>query len=292
MYIPTTKSYFAGSGGMDFGLMEAGVNVVQSLEIDKVCAQTLRKNFSHKVCEVDIKEVTVLDQIKTDMIVGTYPCTKYSTMANLLGTRTGDDLFLHFFRHVALEQPEMYIIENVPGMKKFKVVMECFTKLPNYYVHVICPIDALKWLPQKRERLIIIGTKRPFTPSQPKFGTRVRLKDIIEKDPEIHIPEYVYNRLKGAYRDKPIISDPDDINAFAPTCLAHYSKDLGTRMVKDKKFPFGVRPYTTREWARLQGFPDTFEFAGTQNDIYRQVGNAVAIPVATWAGEQAMRYFN
>ena len=291
MYIPTGKSTFAGAGGMDGGMIEAGVNIIQSLEIDKTCAQTLRQNFGHTVLETDIKNVTVLDQPKTDVVIGTYPCTKYSTFANITGTRTGDDLFLHFFRHVALEQPEMYIIENVPGMKKFKVVMECFTKLPNYYVHVV-PIDALKWLPQRRERLIVIGTKRPFTPSQPEFKKRITLKSIIEKDPDIHIPQYVYNRINGKYRDKPIVSDPNDINAYAPTCVAHYSRDLGTRMVKDKRFPHGVRPYTPLEYARLQGFPDHFKFAGAPSEIYKQIGNAVAWPMAKWCGEQVMRYFN
>jgi DNA (cytosine-5)-methyltransferase 1 len=44
--------------------------------------------------------------------------------------RTGDDLFLHFFRHVAIRRPELYVVENVPGMRKFPVVMEAMTKLP------------------------------------------------------------------------------------------------------------------------------------------------------------------
>lgn len=53
----------------------------------------------------------------SDIIVG-YPCTKYSAIANIYGTRTGDELYLYFFRHTALEQPEIYIVENVPGHEK------------------------------------------------------------------------------------------------------------------------------------------------------------------------------
>ena len=110
---------------------------------------------------------------------------------------------------------------------------------------------------------------------------------VIEKDVEIDIPQYVLNRINGNYRDKPIVSDPDN-GDFAPTCVAHYAKDKGTRLVKDGK---RIRPYTVREYARLQGFPDWFEFCGTDNDAYRQIGNAVAVPVGHWIGKQIAKYF-
>src|SRR5438046_9093261 len=86
-----------------------------------------------------------------------------------------------FFRHLAIEKPEMYIVENVPGMKKFKVVMEAMTKMPDYYVNVFCPVDAACWLPQKRQRLILIGTKRQYSVNSPsQISNRPRLKDILE----------------------------------------------------------------------------------------------------------------
>ena len=281
------KSYFSGAGGMDLGMEEAGINILESFEIDKKCCQTLRKNFKHKVNEADITKITVLDQQDADVYIGTFPCTKYSTAADISGTRTGDDLFLHFFRHLALAQPEMDVVENVPGMLKFKVVMEALTKLPDYYVRVECPIDTNMWLPQNRKRLILIGSKKPFTNFNYPENKPIKLKDILDKDAEIDIPQYVYNRLQGNYRDKPIISDPD-ADDFAPTCVAHYAKDKGTRLVKDGK---RIRPYTVREYARLQGFPDWFQFCGTDNDAYRQIGNAVAVPMGRWVGQQIVKYF-
>ena len=60
------------------------------------------------------------------------------------------------------------------------------------------------------------------------------------------------------------------------------------RLIKDGK---RIRPYTVREYARLQGFPDWFQFCGTDNDAYRQIGNAVAVPMGRWIGEQIVRYF-
>lgn len=284
------NSYFSGAGLMDLGLSESGVIVQQSFELDPTCCSTLRRNFNHRVVEGDIRSKLVADELPCDVMVATYPCTRYSTIADIHGTRTGDDLFLHFFRHVAIRLPEVYVVENVPGMRKFPVVMESMTKIPQYYVHVACPVRTQEWLPQKRDRLIILGSKKPFSWKAPNSGHRVSLKDVIEVDPNPEIPSYVSKRIAGAYRDRPIISDPS-LGDIAPTCVAHYAKDLSTRLVVDPRFPHGVRPYTVREYARLQGVPDSFQFSGSSRDAYRMIGNGVSVPVGRWVGENLVGYF-
>lgn len=294
MYKPTAKGYFSGCGGMELGIMQAGINIVQSLDLDKAAVDCMRYNshyFNHSVLQQDIKDITVLSQQRTDIIVGTYPCTKYSAIADIHGTRTGDDLFLHFFRHIAIERPEVYVVENVPGMKKFKVVMEAMTKLPDYYVHVFCPVEAENWLPQRRKRLILIGTRKPSFIQPPAHQRKTRLKDIIETSVDIETPDYVLSRINGKYRDKPIIVNPDIPGAVAPCCVAHYAKDLGTRLIVDKNHKHGVRPFTIREYARLQGFPDDFHFENKKSS-YKLIGNAVPVDMGRWVGQQIMNYFN
>jgi DNA (cytosine-5)-methyltransferase 1 len=175
-------------------------------------------------------------------------------------------------------------------MKKFPVVMEAMTKLPDYYVHVACPVKSSIWLPQKRDRLIIIGSRRNFLWREPAAEKPVTLAEILEPEPMPHIPDYVGRRLAGKYRDRPIISDAER-GDIAPTCVAHYAKDLSTRLVADRRFPFGARPYTVREYARLQGVPDTFTFAGSEMAAYRMIGNGVSVPVGKWIGSEIMRYF-
>lgn len=274
--------------------MEAGVSIIQSIDLDKDATDCMEMNshyFNHKILQEDIKTKLVLGQPDSDIIIGTYPCTRYSPIADIHGVRTGDELFLHFFRHIAISQPEMYVIENVPGMKKFRVVMEAMTKLPDYYVNVFCPVKTENWLPQRRDRLILIGTRKPFLIQPPVYVRTTRLKDLIESDPDVRMPDYVLSRIKGKYRDKPIIVDPELPCAISPTCVAHYSKDLGTRLVVDKKSKHGLRPFTIREYARLQGFPDDFIFPDAMSS-YRLIGNAVPKPMGKWCGVQAMRYFN
>lgn len=285
------NNYFAGAGLLAIGLERGGVTVQQSFEIDRACCATLRANFSHEVVEMDITAKLAADEKQCDVMTFTYPCNKYSEIAAVHGCRTGDEFFLHSFRHLALKQPEAYVVENVPGMRKFPVVMEAMTQLPGYYINVFCPVKSHLWLPQKRDRLIIFGSRRPFNWRQPKATRRVSLREILEADrPEIQIPKYVYDRLNGKYRDLPIISDParDDI---APTCVAHYAKDLSTRLVKDRRFKRGVRPYTVREYARLQGVPDSFVFVCSDHKAYQMIGNGVSVPVGEWMGRELVRYF-
>lgn len=290
MFKIVTNTYFSGAGLMDIGLKAGGLSLQQSFEIDSVCCDTMRRNFSHEVVQCDITKKLVLADRDCHVMVATYPCTKYSPIGDIHGVRTGDDLFLHFFRHVAIRRPELYVVENVPGMKKFPVVMEAMTKLPDYYVHVACPVKSSTWLPQKRDRLIIIGSRRNFAWRGPTAKRAKTLAEILELEPTPHIPDYINRRLSGQYRDKPIISDPKR-GDIAPTCVAHYSKDLSTRLVADARFPRGVRPYTVREYARLQGVPDTFTFAGSSNDAYRMIGNGVSVPVGEWIGSEIKRYF-
>jgi DNA (cytosine-5)-methyltransferase 1 len=75
MYTPTAKGYFSGCGGMEIGIMQAGVNVIQSLDLDVKATACMKANshyFSHSILTTDIKDKTVLEQPKTDIIVGTY----------------------------------------------------------------------------------------------------------------------------------------------------------------------------------------------------------------------------
>jgi DNA (cytosine-5)-methyltransferase 1 len=157
-------------------------------------------------------------------------------------------------------------------------------------VNVFCPVSTQTWLPQRRDRLIIIGSRRRFDWREPASSRRVSLAEILEPEPLVDIPAYVAKRLDGAYRDRPIISDPAR-GDLAPTCVAHYAKDLSTRLVVDRRFPRGVRPYSVREYARLQGVPDDFIFAGSDRDAYRMIGNGVSVPVGEWIGREIVRYF-
>lgn len=285
----TVNSYFCGAGLMDSGLVQAGVTINQAFELDKDACITYRANFGDHIKECDITEELVLEQEQCHGMVFTYPCNKYSSIGDIHGVRTGDELFLHALRHLAIARPEFYVVENVPGLKAFPVVMEAMSKMPDYFVQVFCPVESEIFLPQRRSRLIIIGTRRPFSVRPPECHKPITLRDIIESDPVVTLPKAIYNRMNGMYRDKPIISDPFS-GDIAPCCVAHYAKDKSTRLLADKRFPMGVRPYSVREWARLQGLDDTFVFPVSPTAAYKQIGNGVSKPVGHWIGTEMIRY--
>lgn len=289
--VVTVNSYFSGAGLADIGLIEAGIEISRAFELDADACKTYRHNLGEHVKQCDLSKELVLEQDSCHGMVFTYPCTKYSAIADIHGTRTGDELFLHALRHLAIARPEFYIVENVPGMRAFPVVMEAMSKLPEYYVQVFCPVKSETWLPQRRHRLIIIGTRRLFQVRPPESTKPVRLADIIEADPRVTIPKAIHTRMAGGYRDLPIISDPDK-NDIAPTCVAHYAKDKSTRLIIDKRYPLGVRPYSVREYARLQGVPDWFQFPVSDTAAYRQIGNGVSVPVGRWVGSEMNRYMS
>ncbi|MBP0047687.1 DNA cytosine methyltransferase [Marinobacterium sp. AK62] len=286
---PVINSYFSGGGLMDIGLLQAGLQIGKSYEIDPTCCRVQADNLGEHVQQADISEKLVAGD-DCDGMVFTYPCTKYSAIADIHGTRTGDELFLHALRHLAIARPEVYAVENVPGMRAFPVVMEAMTQMPDYFVQVFCPIASSTWLPQRRDRLIIIGSRRRFNWRPPEQGRQIKLADIIEQDPRITMPKAVAKRMAGEYRDRPIISDPAR-GDIAPTCVAHYAKDKSTRLLADKRFPLGVRPYSVREYARLQGVPDWYRFSCSDTDAYRMIGNGVSVPVGEWLGRELQRYF-
>lgn len=287
----TANSYFCGAGLMDIGLIEAGIQVNQSFEMDADACKTYRHNLGDHVKQCDLTQELVLDQEKCDGMFFTYPCTKYSTIGDIHGARTGDELYLHALRHMFIARPEFFAAENVPGMLAFPIVMEAMTKMPDYYVTVFCPVKSEMWLPQRRNRLIIVGTRRPFTIRPPENTKPVALADILEDEPRVTLPAAIKARMSGAYRDLPIISDPER-GDIAPTCVAHYAKDKSTRLVVDKRYPQGVRPYSVREYARLQGVPDWFTFPVSDTAAYKQIGNGVSKQVGEWIGREMIRYMS
>ncbi len=228
---PTINTYFSGIGVGDAGLIRAGVNIGQSFEIDPIACRVQRENLGAHVVQADLTQTLVLDEIQADGAVFTYPCTKYSAIADIHSARTGDELFLHALRRLAIARPEVYAVENVPGMRKFPIVMEAMTKMPDYYIQVFCPIQSSTWLPQRRDRLIIIGSKRRFNWRPPEGTKQTPLADILEKDPRVTLPKAIQARMAGKYRDLPIISDPsnDGVGYTAIIDAADLLGDLETQ---------------------------------------------------------------
>lgn len=284
----TVKSLFAGAGGLDYGLSQAGLNVVESYEFEANACDTLSRAGKGNVYKCDISRLLLENQQRTYVITATFPCTHFSTA----GLRDGDELYLEAHRIIRCLEPELFVIENVPAMAKFPIVMEAFMDMPGYYVSKFilnaCDLGA----PQNRKRLIIIGSKKPFDWdfSPVPESKKTYLIDILERNVELPLSKGAQNRLAGKNPGQwpAHIYDPKE-RMYGPTCVAHYAKDQGDQLVVDPGNG-AVRSFTPLEYARLQGFPDDYPFAKGKVATLKQVGNAVSPYMARAIGDELIRY--
>ncbi len=284
----TVKSLFAGAGGLDFGLEQAGFHVVEAYEYDTTACDTLSNVGVSDVYKCDIRKLLLEGQINTFVITATFPCTRFSTA----GKRDGDELYLEAHRIIRCLQPEVFVIENVPNMARFEIVMEAFLKMPGYHVSRFMLDASELGAAQKRKRLILIGTKHPFEFSFLPAAEQDKkyLRDVVEYGIDMPLSKGILNRLHGKNTGQwsARIYDPSERD-YGPTCMAHYSKDMGDQLVVDPETK-KVRSFTTTEYCRLQGFPDDYPFAGGMRATYKQIGNAVSPIMAAAIGREIARY--
>lgn len=310
--IPIGSTFSGAIDGMALGFQMASdrYKILISNEIDYTAVKTHRLNFDHEIIADDIRNISVDKYMafRDGILLGTFPCQEYSRAAHIHKKGREEnwkqayhhaiiqDLFLHFFRFVALVQPEVYIWENSPEIRNFPIVMETFRRLPPYHYYEMV-LDTKDFrLPQQRKRLFVVGFKRAFTPTSPlnfqRFDRQLTIRDIREENPFTTIPDYVKNRIDGNYRDLPSIKSDDDIGN---TCVAHYAKDRGTTMIYARPGEpqyKGLRPLTNREYARLMGIPDWFQFACATTTNYRHIGNSVSPILVEALGHMILPYFN
>ena len=295
---------FAGIGGMRIAFQNAGGECVYSNEWNKYSQQTYFANFGEKP-DGDITKVDARTIPDHDILVAGFPCQPFSiagvSKKNSLGRATGFEdktqgtLFFDVCRVLKAKRPKAFMLENVKNLKShdrgrtFKVIMESLDEL-NYQVFYAI-LDGQNYVPQHRERILIVGFDRDrygndidfkfnITPRAPKPVMR----DILEKDVDpkytlsdklwVYLQNYAAKHRAAGNGFGYGIADPDGISR---TLSARYYKDGSEILIaQDGKNP---RRLTPRECARLQGFPDTFKIVVSDTQAYRQFGNSVLVPL-------------
>lgn len=299
------SSLFSGGiDGMSLGFKMAQFgHLSKSVDIDKQAIKLLRENYSHEIVQADIRNLSWHEFEDSDILTITAPCPEYSNARNINSSKgeitgkekiRGKSLYLHAFRILSLVQPEVYIAENVPEFLNYQIPSECFTELRPYDTYVISANTKNFNLPQERERIFFLGFRRRFPGVPDIFQHQIhniqqKIRDIKELEPEFNVPEYVKNRINGQYRDLPSIKTDNDIGN---TCVAHYAKDRSTTLIFDDNGYKGLRPFTPREYARLQGIPDYYNFSPvSMTTKYRLIGNSVSPVICRAIALEIERYF-
>ena len=324
---------FAGAGGLAIGLEKAGLKCVALNEIDKWACQTLRRNRPHwNVLEGDIKNFSFTDYYnKVDVITGGFPCQAFSYAGKKLGLEDArGTLFYEFARAVQEVKPAICIGENVRGLlshERGKTLQGMISVLDEIGYRVT-PVNVLKAIhyrvPQKRERLILVGIRKDIdiNYTYPLPHRRVfTLEDALKKgelydtnvpiSPGAKYPKYKKEVLKlippkGYWRDLPLAIQKEymggsfhlgggktgmarrigwDEPSLTLTCSPAQKQT-------ERCHPDETRPFTVREYARIQTFPDDWEFSGSIAQQYKQIGNAVPVNLGQEVGFSIVKFLN
>lgn len=313
---------FAGIGGLRGGFDEIGGHCVFTSEWNKYAQQTYAANFRDNYpINGDITKIDTRDIPDHDVLVAGFPCQPFSiagvSKKNSLGRNHGfaceaqGTLFFDVARIIKDKRPAAFLLENVKNLtshdrgRTFDVILRTLTEELGYKVwHRV--IDAKHFLPQHRERIVIVGFREdiPFSWDDlilPEKG-EVKLNSILHpqngseaaENPYTLGPKAVVNGkytltdklwqyLQG-YADKHkaagngfgfgLVTDND----VARTLSARYYKD-GSEILVCQSRSENPRRLTPRECARLMGYPDSFRIPVSDTQAYKQFGNSVAVPV-------------
>lgn len=302
-------SLFCGCGGTDVGLLggfdflgkhysENQIDIVYANDIDDNACSIFKENFNITPDNRDIREVSSNDIPDFDILTGGFPCQSFSIVAQnpkRLGVK--DDrgkLFFEMCRILKDRQPKCFIAENVKGIltannrSAFPLIIEEFENC-GYNVSYDILNSADFGVPQKRERVIIVGFRKDLNV---KFefpeaeiteeNDYMPLKTVIENDVD---EKYYFSQkaVDGMMKKRATMNKgrAQDIEKPCNTVGAHLAKvSLNSTdpvlMVKGR-----YRRFTPREVARIQSFPENFKLVGSEAAQYRALGNAIP-PIMFW----------
>lgn len=313
-------SLFSGCGGLDLGFERAGFNIPVANEFDKTIWETFKINHPQtNLIEGDIRKVSEEEfPVDVDGIIGGPPCQSWSEAGALRGI---DDergqLFFDYIRILRKVRPKFFLAENVSGMianrnnEAVKNIIEMFSE--SGYDVTVTMVNAKDYgVAEERKRVFYIGFRKDLGIDFqfPKGSTedddkKLTLRDIIWDLQDTAVPALVKNKHNpeavnnneyfiGAYssifmsrnRVKGWDEQAYTVQASGRQCQLHPQAPKMEKVEKNLcKFAEGkedlYRRMTVREVARVQGFPDDFQFIyDNVNDAYKMIGNAVPVNLA------------
>lgn len=288
-------SLFSGVGGLDLGFIQAGHKIIWANDNYDDAVLTYKKNIGNHIVSKSIEDVNIEEIPQHDILIGGFPCQGFS-VANMKRTEHDErnKLYLEFYRVLSNKKPKYFVAENVKGIlslskgKVFEMILDDFTSA-GYRVQFKVLNAADFGVPQKRERVIIIGTRKDIkedithpTPThscesslwnqlKPWVTIGEALKNIPDPDKPNNLKNHTYSKFKLKFNGY-LGNRAIDPNKPAPTVTARGDSKGGVVVLHH---PNNQRRMSVRELASTQSFPLDFEFIGTNSSAYRQIGNAV-----------------
>ena len=295
---PVAFDLFAGCGGLALGFEVEGFHTV-GFEMKPQAAATYNTNLCGRCEETTLTLGT--PQGDADVILGGPPCQPFSQIGYQRGNRDARDGFPIFLDAVNRIRPKIAIIENVRGLlyRNKDYLRQVVAELEKFgYVVDVKLFKTFEYaVPQKRERVVIVASYVGWEWPAPLTNQAVTVRtalgpSLLHHDCESRFLTPEMDRYIAAYEKKSRCVRPRDLHVDKPartvTC-----RNLGgaTSDMLRIRLPDGRRRMlTVREGARLQGFPDWFDFQGSLYEQYEQIGNAVAPLMSLALAKQVRRF--
>ena len=281
---------FCGIGGFRVAFEEAceendiQPDCVFSSDIDKYAQESYEANFGEKPFG-DITKINENDIPDHDILFGGFPCQPFSIIGQMKGLNdTRGTLFFDIARIIEAKRPKAFILENVKQLvghdkgKTLKVIVQSLKDL-GYHVQYSV-LNALDYgLPQKRERVVIVGHREPimFTFPNPEKPYK-SLNEILETkvDKKYFASEFIREKRKEKHQSSYYPSIWHE-NKSGNICSYPYSCALRSGASHNYLLVNGERRLTPREMFRLQGFPDWYKIVVSDAQAKKQAGNAVPV---------------
>lgn len=283
---------FAGIGGIRIPFDELGYECVFSSEWDKKACETYRANFG-EMPHGDITKIDEKDIPPFDICLAGFPCQAFSIMGKMQGfADTRGTMFFEVERILKYHKPRAILLENVKQLvshdkgRTLQIILEHLDLLGYHVKYRV--LNALDFgLPQKRERVIIIGfrdqklTEKWSFDFEPKpYNLASVLEDDSQVDSSLYASEMIREKRRNSVIGKEVFYPSVwHENKSGNISVLNYSCALRTGASYNYLLVNGVRRFTSRELLRLQGFPDTYKIVVSNQDIRRQTGNSVAVPM-------------
>ena len=285
---------FAGIGGIRLPFTELGYGCVFSSEWDKHAQKTYLANFGEMpfgdICKNSTKKYIPKE---FDVLLAGFPCQAFSIMGKMKGFEdTRGTLFFEVASILKNRHPKAFVLENVKQLtshdkgKTFETILQTLDELGYKYKWEV--LNALDFgLPQKRERVIIVGFRDKGLIDEFNFSfnrTPYDLKDILEEDNEIDpslfaSEQILHKRLERTKGKKVFYPSVWHENKSGNISILDYACALRTGASYNYLLINGRRRPSSRELLRFQGFPDNYKIVVSHGEIRRQTGNSVAVPM-------------
>ena len=293
-----TIDLFAGIGGIRLGFEAYGCENVFSSEWDKHAQMMYEANFDEKPFG-DINLIEPKDIPDHDILLAGFPCQPFSIAGKGLGfADTRGTLFFNIEAILKAKKPKAFLLENVKRLtthdegRTFAVILQKLNELGYTVYHKV--FNSLDFgLPQKRERIYIVGFLEPIHFKFPKpLGYYKPLNDILENDKDVPQNYFLSDELKqkrfNAVKPNPPFPSVWHENIGGNISALPYSCALRAGGSYNYLVVNGVRRLTGREMLRLQGFPDTFKINIPYSQARKVAGNSVSVPVIKAIAKEMM----